>query len=83
MRAILIVLDSFGLGAAHDAEAFGDIGADTFGHIIEAAAAGRANSTERSGPLHLPNLRKLGLFAAHDDYVDTPSGTNNFEGLQK
>lgn len=81
MRAILIVLDSFGLGAAHDAEAFGDIGADTFGHIIEAAAAGRANSTERSGPLHLPNLRKLGLFAAHDDYVDTPSGTNNFEGL--
>lgn len=81
MRAILIVLDSFGLGAAHDAEAFGDVGADTFGHIIEAAAAGRANSTERSGPLSLPNLRKLGLFAAHDDYIGGASGANSFDGL--
>ena len=81
MRAILIVLDSFGLGAARDADAFGDIGADTFGHIIEAAAAGRADSTERSGPLDLPNLKKLGLFAAHDDYLGRKTANINPAGL--
>ncbi|MZR31281.1 phosphopentomutase [Sneathiella litorea] len=81
MRAILIVLDSFGLGAARDAEAFGDVGADTFGHIIEAAAAGRADSPERSGPLKLPNLQKLGLFAAHDDYIGKDGGTVSFDAL--
>nr|WP_293959400.1 phosphopentomutase [Sneathiella sp.] len=75
MRAILIVLDSFGLGAARDADAFGDTGADTFGHIIEEAEAGEANTDGRSGPLDLPNLRKLGLFAAHDLYHGrTPKG---------
>lgn len=81
MRAILIVLDSFGLGAARDAEAFGDAGADTFGHIIEAAAAGRADSPDRSGPLKLPNLQKLGLFAAHDDYIGNTEGTDIFNAL--
>ncbi len=64
-RAILLVLDSFGLGAAKDAENFGDTGADTFGHILEAAASGKADNENRSGPLRLPNLGKLGLFAAH------------------
>ena len=81
MRAILIVLDSFGLGAARDAEAFGDNGADTFGHIIEEAAAGQANSAERFGPLKLPNLKKLGLFAAHDNYIGNPGATDSFDGL--
>ena len=59
-RAIILVLDSFGIGATADAEAFGDAGADTFGHIAEArAASGR--------PLQLPNLERLGLFhAAHE-----------------
>lgn len=28
-RAIVIVLDSFGIGAAADADKFGDVGADT------------------------------------------------------
>ena len=32
-RALVIVLDSFGLGAAPDAPRFGDAGADTFGYI--------------------------------------------------
>ena len=81
MRAILIVLDSFGLGAARDADAFGDTGADTFGHIIEEAEAGKANTDGRSGPLDLPNLKKLGLFAAHDLYHGrTPKG-GPFTGL--
>jgi len=81
MRAILIVLDSFGLGAARDAEAFGDSGADTFGHIIEAAIKGRADSDERSGPLQLPNLEKLGLFAAHDSYAGEKITNTDFSGF--
>ena len=32
-RAIILVLDSFGIGAAADAAQFGDAGADTLGHI--------------------------------------------------
>ena len=57
-RAIILVLDSFGIGATADADKFGDVGADTFGHIAEA----RADSD--AGPLRLPNLAKLGLFHA-------------------
>jgi phosphopentomutase len=62
-RAILLVMDSVGIGGAPDAAAFGDAGADTLGHIAEACAAGRAEEG-RSGPLRLPNLDRLGLGAA-------------------
>ena len=34
-RIFLIVLDSLGVGAAEDAEKYGDPGTNTFGHIIE------------------------------------------------
>jgi phosphopentomutase len=65
-RAVLLVLDSFGLGAAEDAARFGDAGADTFGHIAEACAEGRGDRDGlRSGPLRIPNLARLGLLAAH------------------
>lgn len=57
-RAFILVLDSFGVGATADADRFGDVGADTFGHIAER----RAQSAD--GPLKLPNLAKLGLFHA-------------------
>jgi phosphopentomutase len=57
-RAIILVMDSFGIGATADAGKFGDAGADTFGSI----ARERANSAE--GPLRLPNLARLGLFEA-------------------
>lgn len=61
-RAILMVLDSFGIGGARDAASFGDAGADTFGHILAAAENGKADRDGlRSGPLALPNLRRLGL----------------------
>lgn len=49
-RVHLIVLDSVGIGEAPDAEAFGDIGSDTLGHIAEAM-----------GGLYMPNMEKLGL----------------------
>ncbi len=48
-RAILIVLDSVGIGGAPDAAAFGDEGANTLGHIHE-----------RVG-LRVPALARLGL----------------------
>ncbi|WP_169570182.1 phosphopentomutase [Sneathiella limimaris] len=80
-RAILIVLDSFGLGAARDAKTFGDEGADTFGHIIEAADNGKADNEERQGPLNLPNLERLGLFAAHQMKKNGKALENNVQGL--
>ena len=65
-RAILLVLDSFGIGAAEDADRFGDVGSDTFGHIAEACANGHSDRAGlRSGPLVIPNLARLGLVAAH------------------
>lgn len=64
-RAFIMVLDSFGIGASEDAARFGDAGADTFGHIAEACAKGEAN-IDRSGPLHLPNLTRMGLVKAHE-----------------
>jgi len=64
-RAVLIVLDSFGIGGAADAAAFGDEGADTFGHIHDAAARGEADRAGlRQGPLRLPHMERLGLLQA-------------------
>ncbi|MCP4848540.1 MAG: phosphopentomutase [Verrucomicrobiaceae bacterium] len=54
MRAILIVLDSVGIGGAPDAADYGDHGADTLGHIFE-----------RCPDLRLPTLESLGLSLAH------------------
>ena len=59
-RAFIMVLDSFGIGGGEDAERFGDAGSDTLGHIAQACAAGKANQG-RQGPLHIPNLTRLGL----------------------
>ncbi|MEE4330086.1 MAG: phosphopentomutase, partial [Wenzhouxiangella sp.] len=64
-RAIVLVLDSFGIGSAPDAARFGDQGADTLGSIARACAEGRADDQRRQGPLRLPNLARLGLFHAH------------------
>ena len=48
-KAILIVLDSVGIGALADAAAYGDAGADTLGHIVASCHP------------HIPNMMKLGL----------------------
>ena len=50
-RVILMVLDSMGVGAAKDADRFGDEGADTFGHIADALG----------DRFEIPNLEKLGI----------------------
>jgi len=49
MKVTIIVLDSVGVGALPDAEEFGDAGAHTLNHALEAA------------PVALPNLARLGL----------------------
>lgn len=79
-RAIVLILDSFGIGSAPDAARFGDQGADTLGHIAAACARGEADTERRCGPLRLPNMAALGLFHAHRDAtgkqaegVDLPS----------
>jgi len=70
-RAIILVLDSFGIGATADAERFGDVGSNTMGHIAEQRAASAA------GPLRLPNLAKLGLFhAGRDSTGEFPAGVD-------
>ena len=56
-RAFILLLDSFGLGATPDADTYGDVGANTFGHIAEWAA-------KEGTPMSLPNLERLGLAAA-------------------
>ena len=48
-RIFLIVLDSFGIGAMPDSEAFGDVGVNTLA------------SCAASGELHIPNLIAAGL----------------------
>ncbi len=64
-RAVILVLDSLGVGASADAAHFGDAGADTFGHIAEYCARGAADvGDSRRGPLHIPNLYALGLAQA-------------------
>lgn len=74
-RAIILVLDSFGIGATQDADKFGDVGADTLGHIAEQCHKGLADNEHRSGPLCLPNLSKLGLaLAAKESTGSLPMG---------
>jgi phosphopentomutase len=50
-RVVILVCDGLGVGAAPDAEAYGDAGCDTLGHVLERY------------PTPLPNLERLGLLA--------------------
>ena len=59
-RAILLVLDSLGVGGAPDAARFGDAGADTLGHIAEYCAREAAHGG-RGRALSIPILASLGL----------------------
>ncbi|MQB04465.1 phosphopentomutase [Agrobacterium tumefaciens] len=76
-RAIVIVLDSVGIGGALDARSFGDAGANTVGHILEACQQARADRPGlRSGPLVVPNLAQMGLLHAvsfaHPGIIPSP-----------
>ncbi|HNP36672.1 MAG TPA: phosphopentomutase [Woeseiaceae bacterium] len=70
-RAIILVLDSFGIGATGDAGKFGDEGANTLGSIA------RVRAESAAGPLKLPNLARLGLYeAARDSAGEYPLGVD-------
>ncbi len=66
-QAIIVVLDSVGVGDAPDAEAYGDAGSNTIGNIAQAI-----------GGLSLPNLATLGLGHLGDfkgiPAVENPTG---------
>lgn len=64
-RVCILLMDSFGIGASLDASRYGDEGANTFVHIHEVCERGEGAIKDiRQGPLHLPNLAKLGLYHA-------------------
>jgi len=83
-RGIILVMDSFGIGATADADRFGDVGADTLGHIAEACAAGKADRPGlRQGPLRIPNLTRLGLArAARGSTGRVPAGLDGAVPVQ-
>lgn len=61
-RVCILLMDSLGIGASLDAHKYGDEGANTFVHIYELCKQGLADKVGlREGPLHIPNLSKLGL----------------------
>ena len=80
-RAILLVMDSVGIGGAKDAAKFGDEGADTLGHIAAACAAGGADQAGvRSGPLAIPLMNRLGIGRAAEASTGTyPAGISRIE----
>ena len=57
-RALILMMDSFGIGATPDACHFQDQGSNTLGHIASWSLA------QRGRPLVLPHLEELGLGAA-------------------
>ncbi|GAB4184551.1 MAG: phosphopentomutase [Wenzhouxiangellaceae bacterium] len=64
-RALILVLDSFGLGATPDAQRFGDVGANTLGHIAE-------YRQQQGQALRLPELNRLGLAHAYQAIHQQP-----------
>ncbi len=62
-KAILIVLDSLGIGGAPDASFYDDEGSNTFGSIALACSNGHAD-IGRKGALKVPNLEYLGIYSA-------------------
>lgn len=65
-RTIIIVLDSLGIGELPDADKYGDIGANTLGHIHEMAKP------------KLSNMKKLGLY--NIDGLEIPDKEENIIG---
>lgn len=67
---MILLLDSFGIGGAKDADQFtgtladgtefNDVSSNTLGHIAKACFEGKAEEG-RSGTLNIPNLNKIGF----------------------
>jgi phosphopentomutase len=61
-RAVVVVCDGLGVGAAPDAERYDDAGSDTLGHVLSAF------------PTPLPNLEGLGLLDVLEPSRGRPAG---------
>ena len=82
-RAIILVMDSLGIGASSDAHLYGDENANTLGHIADQCFAGLADSEQRSGILKIPNLTRLGLaHAMHSSCGEAMAGLDKTITLQ-
>ncbi|MFQ5549437.1 MAG: phosphopentomutase [Woeseia sp.] len=69
-RAVILMMDSLGIGSTADAERFGDAGSNTLGSIARFRASG-----DDGGGLDLPNLSRLGLMhAACESSGEFPAG---------
>lgn len=91
-RAIILMMDSFGVGGAKDAHAFGDEGADTFVHIaenyprfsvpnLEALGLNHASllATGKEAPL-TPGLAKMNVPAAYGCMEEISAGKDTISG---
>lgn len=63
-RVVILVADGLGIGSAADAEAFGDVGANTFFHIYQHMLL------KHNHVLDIPHLAKLGLVKACEQAND-------------
>jgi len=71
-RAIILMMDSLGIGASADADRFGDVGSNTLGSIAKFRSA-----NGDAGALSLPNLTRLGLMhAAEESSGEFPAGAS-------
>jgi phosphopentomutase len=75
VRALVLVLDSVGIGGAPDAASYGDDGANTLGHILE-----------QTPDLRLPVLESLGLgelVPANRSYGSHPTYKSSYGIMQE
>lgn len=71
MRAFILVIDGFGIGAMPDCKRFGDFGANTLKNIRNAY------------DLNLPNLQEMGLYSIDGTYNDDGQPIGAFARLQE
>ncbi len=76
-RVVVLLLDSFGIGASQDADKYGDKGANTLGHILDYCKLSTSAQKRKShGPLRIPHLSQLGLLAALSESIGGPPDTS-------
>lgn len=81
-RAVILLLDSFGIGASHDAAKYGDEGANTLGSILKyCQSTPKSSKREQPGPLVIPHLSQLGLKAAFRQSIGEQVNSTQYSAL--
>jgi len=91
-RAIIIVLDGVGIGAAPDASDYGDVGSDTLGNLSRAVGGMQLPHLERAGLGNIAALAGVapvpspdgawGLMVPHSAGKDSTTGHWEISGVQ-